>query len=248
MATRKEFEAARANLVKIRTYFSSHRTWRVPPEAAEAVTGLQRHAHAIADHLRDAAAPEGAGPPEEDALPAHAFDPARLERFARYLEQLSRWFAVVDRTAAGDLLGPLAGEASALAATIEGIVERNGLGSRTEERTARSRPDGPAAEPPAAVPVPDVAPLVLDPAAGEPLLVDVGDGKHELAPPVRARLDGFLEAAALPMSAGDRRRFERDVCRWIEAIPPGQRLIIALSGLTGVVRPYPRYRPAESGD
>jgi len=249
MVSRNEFETALENLEKIRAYFSSHRLWHVPPETRDAAMRLHRNAHTIVGQLLGAGAPEDAPPPpREEAILERSFDPVKLERFARYLEQLSRWFAVVDRSAAGDLLGPLLAVASGLAGELDGIVERNGLGEAPERREVYEGSDRPTPDPAAAVPVPAVEPLVLDPGAGEPLLVEIGDGKHDLAPAVRERLGAFLAAAQLPMNESERRRFERDVCRWIEAIPPGQRLVINLSGLTGVVRPYPLYRPAETAD
>ncbi len=246
MVTRNEFETARTNLEKIRVYFSGHRMWHVPADGAEAMTRLQRNAHTIAGQMLGAGAPEDVPlPPDGEALPEREFDAVKLERFARYLEQLSRWFAVVDREAAGELLGPLLAESSALARALDGIAERNGIGEAPASQEIHVGSERPTPNPAEAVPVPDVAPLVLDPGSGEPLLVDVGDGKHELAPAVQERLDAFIHDAGLTMGGGERRRFERDVCRWIEAIPHGQRLVINLSGLTGVVKPYPLYRAAE---
>lgn len=241
--TVEELQKASRNVERLSEFIGGRRDWTLASDAEEAAASVAEAARALDEVISKLVASDEADDPRvrhpPRLEPSGQVTPARLEKFAEFIDQLREWFAAHGGAALPDgsesFVKSLRDSLASTIAAVEGWSGPN-VTEPVPEDPLVTADLGPVAE------VDMSARLELDNIASRPLL-QVFRGVTELTPDAISMIDRFFAKQGIELEGAERRRMHEKALKWIKGTPDGQMLVVRLSGLSGKVEAYSSYKP-----
>jgi hypothetical protein len=241
--TVEELEKASRNVQRLSEFIGERRDWMLASDAGKAAASLADAARSLDAVILKLIGSDDADSPQirqpARLEPSGRVTPARLVKFAEFIDQLRGWFSAHDGAALPEGSDTFVRSLRAsLAGTIAALEQLYGpapIPEAAEDPLIKSDL-GPVAE------VDMSARLELDNIASRPLL-QIFRGVTELTPEAISMIDRFFAKQGIELKGAERRRFHDKALKWIKGTPDGQMLVVRLSGLSGKVEAYSSYKP-----
>jgi hypothetical protein len=245
--TIEEFEKAAENIERISAFIGERRDWIVGEGGEARATDIREIARALATRVAEKT---GIDPDDKFTIkfppklePSAKISAARLSKFGDFLSQLREWFASQNDAEvpedSADAVQSIHHALALVCAAVDNLLKPV-MAPEPPPPTAESLVgeinDSPIAE------VDPNARLVLEDTDLRPLVLTF-KGITELTLGAKEAMDEFLADQSIELDAGERRRLDDKLLKWIEGTPTGQVLVIKLSGLSGKPQAYSSYQP-----
>ena len=244
--TTEELEKTVKNLGRVSAYIGERRDWVVGEGGESETIAIRGSARLLAIKLAEKS---GVDPDPDLKLefppkltPRAEISATRLAKFADFLDQLEKWFS-----SQNDIEFPKDSRESVQSvhralAHVSGAAESLLTQMKTTDTATPRVQDliGDLDD----LPVLEVdinARLILEESELEPL-VRKFHGVNELTTLAKETLDEFLATQNVKIEGRDLRRLHDKMLKWLTGVPPGQMLVVKLSGLSGKPTVYSSYQ------